>query len=114
MIRREQVRERLRLNAPLAEAVLTSFIRDAVAGVPVEYADAVLEHSLSLIAYPRSKAATALSCFIMVSSEKWERTTSSCWNAACIGGSINCNIPMKSFTLPQTRWHLSEKPNQGS
>ncbi len=30
MIRREQVRERLRLNAPLAEAVLTSFIRDAV------------------------------------------------------------------------------------
>jgi NAD+ synthase len=31
MIRREQVRERLRLNAPLAEAVLTSFIRDAVA-----------------------------------------------------------------------------------
>ncbi len=31
MIRREQVRERLRLNAPLAAAVLTSFIRDAVA-----------------------------------------------------------------------------------
>jgi NAD+ synthase len=30
VIRREQVRERLRLNAPLAEAVLTSFIRDAV------------------------------------------------------------------------------------
>ena len=30
MIRREQVRERLRLNAPLAAAVLTSFIRDAV------------------------------------------------------------------------------------
>lgn len=30
MIRREQVREHLRLNAPLAEAVLTSFIRDAV------------------------------------------------------------------------------------
>ena len=30
LIRREQVRERLRLNAPLAEAVLTSFIRDAV------------------------------------------------------------------------------------
>ena len=30
MIRREQVRARLRLNAPLAEAVLTSFIRDAV------------------------------------------------------------------------------------
>lgn len=30
MIRREQVRERLRLNAPLAEAVLASFIRDAV------------------------------------------------------------------------------------
>jgi NAD+ synthase len=31
VIRREQVRERLRLNAPLAAAVLTSFIRDAVA-----------------------------------------------------------------------------------
>lgn len=30
MIRREQVRRRLELNAPLAEAVLTSFIRDAV------------------------------------------------------------------------------------
>ncbi|HEY4575385.1 MAG TPA: NAD+ synthase, partial [Thermoanaerobaculia bacterium] len=30
MIRREQVRGRLELNAPLAEAVLTSFIRDAV------------------------------------------------------------------------------------
>jgi NAD+ synthase len=30
VIRREQVRERLRLNAALAEAVLTSFIRDAV------------------------------------------------------------------------------------
>jgi NAD+ synthase len=30
VIRREQVRERLRLNAPLAEAVLASFIRDAV------------------------------------------------------------------------------------
>jgi NAD+ synthase len=30
VIRREQVRARLRLNAPLAEAVLTSFIRDAV------------------------------------------------------------------------------------
>ncbi len=30
MIRREQVRARLTLNAPLAEAVLTSFIRDAV------------------------------------------------------------------------------------
>jgi NAD+ synthase len=30
MIRREQVRGRLVLNAPLAEAVLTSFIRDAV------------------------------------------------------------------------------------
>ena len=30
MIRREQVRRRLDLNAPLAEAVLTSFIRDAV------------------------------------------------------------------------------------
>ena len=30
MIRREQVRARLRLNASLAEAVLTSFIRDAV------------------------------------------------------------------------------------
>lgn len=30
MIRREQVRQRLELNAPLAEAVLTSFIRDAV------------------------------------------------------------------------------------
>ncbi|HET9209277.1 MAG TPA: NAD+ synthase [Thermoanaerobaculia bacterium] len=30
MIRREQVRGRLALNAPLAEAVLTSFIRDAV------------------------------------------------------------------------------------
>ncbi|HEY0558368.1 MAG TPA: NAD+ synthase [Thermoanaerobaculia bacterium] len=30
-MRREQVRERLRLNAPLAAAVLTSFIRDAVA-----------------------------------------------------------------------------------
>jgi NAD+ synthase len=30
VIRREQVRRRLELNAPLAEAVLTSFIRDAV------------------------------------------------------------------------------------
>jgi NAD+ synthase len=30
VIRREQVRGRLELNAPLAEAVLTSFIRDAV------------------------------------------------------------------------------------
>lgn len=30
MIRREQVRGRLELNAPLAEAVLTSFVRDAV------------------------------------------------------------------------------------
>jgi NAD+ synthase len=30
VIRREQVRERLELHAPLAEAVLTSFIRDAV------------------------------------------------------------------------------------
>jgi NH3-dependent NAD+ synthetase len=30
VIRREQVRERLALNAPLAVAVLTSFIRDAV------------------------------------------------------------------------------------
>jgi NAD+ synthase len=30
VIRREQVRDRLWLNAPLAEAVLTSFIRDAV------------------------------------------------------------------------------------
>jgi NAD+ synthase len=30
MIRRDQVRARLTLNAPLAEAVLTSFIRDAV------------------------------------------------------------------------------------
>ena len=30
MIRREQVRKRLELNVPLAEAVLTSFIRDAV------------------------------------------------------------------------------------
>jgi NAD+ synthase len=30
MIRREQVRQRLELNAALAEAVLTSFIRDAV------------------------------------------------------------------------------------
>ena len=113
MIRREQVRARLRLNAPLAEAVLTSFIRDAVetsgtAGVVVGLSGGV-DSSLSAALAARALGPERVHGFLLpyrTSSPESER------DARAVAGHLG--IPHRSIEIsPMVDAYFALEPDAG-
>jgi NAD+ synthase len=114
VIRREQVRERLRLNAPLAEAVLTSFIRDAVetsgtAGVVVGLSGGV-DSSLSAALAARALGPERVHGFLLpyrTSSPESER------DARAVAGHLG--IPHRAIEIsPMVDAYFALEPDAGS
>ena len=113
MIRREQVRARLRLNAPLAEAVLTSFIRDAVetsgtAGVVVGLSGGV-DSSLSAALAARALGPERVHGFLLpyrTSSPESER------DARAVAGHLG--IPHRAIEIsPMVDAYFALEPDAG-
>jgi len=113
VIRREQVRARLRLNAPLAEAVLTSFIRDAVetsgtAGVVVGLSGGV-DSSLSAALAARALGPERVHGFMLpyrTSSPESER------DARAVAGHLG--IPHRTIEIsPMVDAYFALEPDAG-
>jgi len=113
VIRREQVRARLRLNAPLAEAVLTSFIRDAVetsgtAGVVVGLSGGV-DSSLSAALAARALGPERVNGFMLpyrTSSPESER------DARAVAGHLG--IPHRAVEIsPMVDAYFALEPDAG-
>ena len=113
MIRREQVRARLRLNAPLAETVLTSFIRDAVetsgtAGVVVGLSGGV-DSSLSAALAARALGPERVHGFMLpyrTSSPESER------DARAVAGHLG--IPHRAIEIsPMVDAYFALEPDAG-
>jgi NAD+ synthase len=114
VIRREQVRARLRLNAPLAEAVLTSFIRDAVetsgtAGVVVGLSGGV-DSSLSAALAARALGPERVHGFLLpyrTSSPESER------DARAVAGHLG--IPHRAIEIsPMVDAYFALEPDAGA
>jgi NAD+ synthase len=114
VIRREQVRERLRLNAALAEAVLTSFIRDAVetsgtAGVVVGLSGGV-DSSLSAALAARALGPERVHGFLLpyrASSPESER------DARAVAGHLG--MPHRAIDIsPMVDAYFETEPDAGA